>query len=141
MNTDRFANGSSWHYTGLNIRLKDWRFIHRARLNCIPTNSVKSRWSDTDPTCRHCAEIETLPHILCHCIPNMVPIVERLTAAIRSGSITTDQTVKDSGSTVCSDIIIEEPTKVTIIDVCRPFENGEEALNEAVARKEVKYEQ
>ena len=147
LNTDRFANGSSWHYTGLNVRFKDWRFIHRARLNCIPTNSVKSRWSDADPTCRHCAEIETLPHILCHCTPNMVAIttrhdkvVDRLTAAIRSGSITTDQTVKDSGSTVRPDIVIEEPTKVTIIDVCCPFENGEEALDEAVARKEVKYE-
>ena len=42
MNTDRFANSSSWHFTGLNIRFKDWRFIHRARLNCLPTNSVKS---------------------------------------------------------------------------------------------------
>ena len=147
MNTDRFANASSWHYTGLNIRFKDWRFIHRARLNCIPTNSVKSCWSDADPTCHHCAEIETLPHILCHCIPNMVAIttrhdkvVERLTAATQSGSITTDQTVKDSGSTVRPDIVIEEPTKVTIIDVCCPFENGDEALDEAVARKEVKYE-
>ena len=29
---DQYANGSTWHCTGLNLRFKDWRFIHRARL-------------------------------------------------------------------------------------------------------------
>ena len=147
MNTDRFANSSSWHFTGLNIRFKDWRFIHRARLNCLPTNSVKSRWSDADPTCRHCSEVESLPHVLCHCPPNMVAIttrhnklVDRLTAAVRSGTITTDQTVRDSGSQVRPDIVIDDADKVTIIDVCCPFENGAESLEEAAARKELKYE-
>ena len=147
LTTDRFANASSWHYTGLNIRFKDWRFIHRARLNCIPTNAVKNRWSDADPTCRHCEAQETLPHVLCHCPTNMTAItsrhnkvVDRLTAAVRSGSITTDQTVRDSGSTVRPDIVIDDDNHVTIIDVCCPFDNGEEALEEAIARKELKYE-
>ena len=45
--TDRYANGSIWQCTGLNLRFKDWRFIHDARLNCLATHSVKARWSDT----------------------------------------------------------------------------------------------
>ena len=143
---DKYANGSNWLFTGLNIRFKDWRFIHRARLNCLPTNSVKSRWSDCSPTCRHCEEDETLPHLLCHCPTNMPAIttrhnkiVDRLTNAIRSGSISTDKTVQDSGSPVRPDIVITDVNHVTIIDVCCPFENGPESLEEAVARKEVKY--
>jgi hypothetical protein len=65
-------------------------------------------------------------------------IVDRLTNAVRSGSVSTDKTVRDSGSPVRPDIVIENNSHVTIIDVCCPFENGPEALEEAVARKEVK---
>ena len=114
LTTDKFANASNWQFTGLNIRFKDWRFIHRARLNCLPVNSVKSHWSDCDATCRHCEQPETLPHVLCHCTTNITAItehhnkiVDRLTNAVRHGSITTDQTVKDSNSNVCPDIIRE----------------------------------
>ena len=67
-------------------------------------------------------------------------VVERLTNAIRSGSISTNKTVADSQSPVCPDIVIESDDHATIIDVCCPFENSEEALEEASARKEVKYE-
>ena len=146
LQTNCFANGSSFLYTGLNIRFKDWRFVHRARLNCLPVHAVKSRWSDADPTCRHCSEPKTLPHVLCHCSSNMPAIttrhnkiVDRLTTAVRVGSISTDKTVQDSGSPVRPDIVIETPEHVLLIDVCCPFKNGEEALEEAFARKEVKY--
>ena len=97
------------------LSFTDWCFIHRAQLNCMPTNYVKSRWSDTDPTCRHCSEVETLPHPLCHCPPNIVAIttchnklVHRLTSAVCSGTITTDQTVRDSGSQVRPSIVIDD---------------------------------
>ena len=44
----------------------DWRFIHRARLNLIPTNSNNS--SATTKSCRRCgAEIESLSHVLNSC--------------------------------------------------------------------------
>ena len=127
VNTDCLANSSSWHFTRLNIRFKDRRFIHRARLNCLPANSVKSRWSNIDPTCRHCSEVETLPHVLCHCPPNMVAITTRhklvdcLTSAVRSGTITNDQTIHDSGSQVRPDIAVDDADKVTIINVCAPL--------------------
>ncbi|XP_028416354.1 uncharacterized protein LOC114540350 [Dendronephthya gigantea] len=149
LQNDQYGNGSSWHFSGLNVRFKDWRFIHRARLNCCPTNSVKSRWSNTNPSCRHCNEDETLPHILCHCTQNMPAItarhdkiVSRLVNAVRSGHVTTDKTVADSGSNVRPDIVITDPanTCATIIDVCCPFDNGAEALHDAIDRKELKYE-
>ena len=146
LSNDKFGNGSNWHFTGLNMRFKDWRFIHRARLNCLPLNSIKHCWSDSSPTCRHCEQDETLPHVLCHCTINMPAIttrhnkiVDRLTNAVRQGSISTDQTVQDSGSPVRPDIVIQHNNHVNIIDTCCPFENGEEALEEAVAHKELKY--
>jgi hypothetical protein len=43
------------------------------------------------------------------------------------------------GSPVRPDIVIEKGNHVTIIGVCCPFENGPEAMEEAVASKEVKY--
>ena len=66
---DAFANGSSWMFTGLNMRFKDWRFVHRARMNVVPTNKNKSKWSDDfSLECCVCQSTdETLPHILCHC--------------------------------------------------------------------------
>ena len=67
-------------------------------------------------------------------------VIELLTNAVRSGTISTNKTVADSESPVRPDIVIETDDHATIIDVCCPFENGEEALEEATARKEVKYE-
>ena len=101
---DQYANDSTWHCSGLNIRFKDWRFIHRARLNAVPLNANKSRFSNTNPTCRPCAQhAETLPHVICYCHQHMVhiygrhnAIVERLTNSIRFGQIITDRTITDS---------------------------------------------
>ena len=133
--TDTFANGSTWQYNGLNIRFRDWRFIHRARLNCLPVNSVKSRWSNSYPKCRHCDSDETLPHVLCHCLPNMPSIlrrhnsiVDRIVNAVQYGTITTDQLVPAANSRLRPDIIVEEDNKVLIIDVRCPFDNDAEAL-------------
>ncbi len=67
-------------------------------------------------------------------------IVECLTNAVRLGTVTTNKTVAESHSTVHPDIVIEKDNAVTIIDVCCPFENGKEVVEEASARKEVKYE-
>ena len=130
---DKYSNGSSWHFTGLNMRFKDWRFIHKARLNCLSLNAEKSRWSETTATCRHCVSDETLPHVLCHCTINMVAIrqrhdkiVNRLVNAVRFGEVTTDRTVAETNSRVRPDIIFCE-------------ENGSESLDEAETRKVEKY--
>ena len=147
LTTDTFANGSTWQYHGLNIRFRDWRFIHRARLNCLPVNNVKSRWSNSCPKCRHCNSDETLPHVLCHCLRNMPSIlrrhnsiVDRIVNAVQSGTITTDQQVRAANSRLRPDIIVEEDNKVLIIDVCCPFDSNAEALRDAEQRKLYKYE-
>ena len=51
------------------MRFCDWRFLHRARLNLIPTNAVKAAYfPEVSARCRVCGyEQETLPHILCSC--------------------------------------------------------------------------
>ena len=46
LESDPYAYGSTWQYTSLNPRFKDRRLIHRARLNCLPLNNVKQRWSN-----------------------------------------------------------------------------------------------
>jgi hypothetical protein len=144
---DQYANGSTWHCTGLNLRFKDWRFIHRARLNVVPLNVNKSRYSNTDPTCRHCVQPETLPHVVCHCRPHMVQIrerhdsvVKRLTNAIRFGKITTDRTVEQSNLRLRPDVVVEEDNRVLIIDVTCPFDNDSDALSDAAVAKVLKYQ-
>ena len=74
LSADLYANECTWQFNGLNTHFKDWRFIHRARLNRIPLNAPKSHWSNTSPRCHHCNSKETLPHVLCHCNQNMVAI-------------------------------------------------------------------
>ena len=138
---DRYANGSSWHMTGLNIRFKDWRFIHRARLNVVPLNANKSRFSNASSTCHHCTQPETLPHVVCHCRPQMTQIrdrhnkiVDRLTNAVRFGKITMDKTVRTSGLRFRPDIVVEEKNEILIID------DDDNALSDAAQAKFNKYQ-
>ena len=112
LESDSYANGSTWQYTGLNLRFKDWRFIHRARLNCLPLNNIKQHWSNCSPICRHSADAETLPHAINHCLPNIVAIrqrhdhvVECLTNDVRFGEITTDRSVPER-TPVCDQILL-----------------------------------
>lgn len=147
LSEDQYANGSTWHCTGLNLRFKDWRFIHRARLNVVPLNANKSRYSNADPVCRHCLQPETLPHVICHCRPHMVQIrdrhnsiVSRLTNAVRYGKITTDRTVAQSNLRLRPDIVVEEGGQVLLIDVTCPFDNDSNALSDAANAKVMKYQ-
>ena len=148
LHEDQYGNGSTWHMTGLNIRFKDWRFIHRARLNVLPLNANKSRFSRASPICRHCTQPETLPHVICHCRPQMTQIrdrhnkiVDRIVKAVRFGEITTDRAVRESGLRVRPDIVVKERDKVLIIDVTCPFDNDSHALSDAAEHKFTKYEQ
>ena len=55
-------------------RFADWRIIHRARLDCVPLNGSQ-RFGNKNRKCRRCGYAnETLPHVLCHCKPNLVAI-------------------------------------------------------------------
>lgn len=147
---DKFATSTSWCYDGLGIRFADWRFIHKARTNTTPTNANKHRWSNTNPECRRCrgnSHAETLPHILCHCPPNMVPIrsrhdriVTRLSNAIYRGEISRDVAVPDAPGRDRPDLVIRDGQRVIIIDIACPFENDQDALDVAATRKVEKYQ-
>ena len=61
---------------------------------------------------------ETLPHVLCHCRPNMPTIlrrhnsiVDRIVNAVQRGCITTDQQVRAAKSRLRPDIIVEKRRK------------------------------
>ncbi len=150
LQTSPFPSTNSWCYDGTGIRFCDWRFIHRARTNTLPTNDVKSRFArNNSPSCRNChspVNTETLPHIICHCQPNMPSItkrhdsvLQRLTNAIKCGSYTVDKVVPGAPGNNRPDLVITDKNKVTIIDVTCPFENDEGALSLAASRKEEKY--
>ena len=130
------------------MRFKDCRFVHRARMNVVPTNKNKSKWSDDcDPECRVCQSVdETLPHILCHCKDNMVLICERhnkivgrIRKATRFGQVRVDQQIPGLNESCRPDIVISDGNNVTVIDVTCPFENGESALASADYAKVMKY--
>ena len=146
---DSSGTSSSWIYNGLNLRFSDWRFIHHARLNVVPTNQSINRWADDEnPMCRVCnTDPETLPHILCHCPTNMVKIrethnliVNRLANSIRYGNVRLDQQVVRLDDACRPDIMIEDGNEVTVIDVTVPFENDSDALQCAEDRKVLKYQ-
>ena len=147
MAEDQYGNGSSWHMNGLNIRFKDWRFIHRARLNVLPLNANKSKFSYADPTCRHCYHPETLPHVICHCRPHMTQIrdrhnkiVNRIVKAVRFGEIRTDRAILESGLRLRPDIVVKDHNNILIIDVTCPFDNDVTALSDAAEHKFLKYQ-
>lgn len=67
------ARESSHFFTvGAFTRFKDWRFIHLARLGLVKLNGY-NRPTRRNPgpvktMCRRCPNVETLPHILDHCM-------------------------------------------------------------------------
>ena len=150
LHSSKSFTSNNWMYDGTGIRFCDWRFIHRARLNLLPTNDVKSRFfNDNSPTCRRCLNTsvnESLPHIICHCQPNMQVITkrhnkiqDRLTSTIHRGTFTVDKPVPGAPGHNRPDIVVTDGNKVSIIDITCPFENGEEALIQAANRKVSKY--
>ncbi len=127
LQTSRFPSTNSWCYEGTGLRFCDWRFIHRARTNTLPTNDVKSRFKNgNSPTCRKCHnpnDTETLPHIICHCKPNMPAItkrhdsvLQRLTNAIHRGTYTVDKVVPGAPGNNRPDIVITDNNKVTFFN-------------------------
>ncbi|XP_075721811.1 uncharacterized protein LOC142765126 [Rhipicephalus microplus] len=65
------ADPANSHFmrTGRYTRFKEWRFIHRARLNLLPLNGTRTWVPAADKRCRRCGyREETLPHVLCHCM-------------------------------------------------------------------------
>lgn len=142
--------------SGKMVSFSGFKFIHRARLNLLPCNAVPNKFKTVDSAkCRHCGyEQETLPHILCHCKPNMNAeilsrhdnILARVEKTVRytnpGAKITVNKICNVAKRDVRPDLVMvnEKEKVVAIIDVCCPFESGPEALNIARARKQLHYQ-
>ena len=132
-------------------RFADWRFIHRARLDCVPLNGSQ-RFGTRNKKCRRCGYAnETLPHVLCHCKPNFVSITkrhnaiqDRLVKAFKASATTTvriNQAVPGFDGSLRPDFVaVNETCKtVAIIDITMPFENRYAAFQAARQEKQNKY--
>lgn len=67
-------------------------------------------------------------------------ILTRLTNAIRFGKITTDRTVAESNLRLRPDVVVEEGSRVMLIDVTCSFDNDTDALSDAANAKVLKYQ-
>lgn len=90
------ADQASSHflYSGEFLTFSDWRFLHRARLGQLLLNGCRP-WDTTDlsKACRFCSsgQIETIAHVLHHCLPHMATytyrhnaVLQRIINAVRS---------------------------------------------------------
>ncbi|KAL1422010.1 hypothetical protein MTO96_022542 [Rhipicephalus appendiculatus] len=79
------ADPANSHFmrSGRYTRFKEWRFVHRARLNLLPLNGTRIWAPAVDKRCRHCGYgEETLPHVLCHCMRQSRAMTERHNAIV-----------------------------------------------------------
>ena len=148
--TSRWSVSNHMMRSGAFTRFADWRFIHRARLDCVPLNGTR-RFGNGDKRCRRCGHTnETLPHVLSHCGPHSGTrirrhdaILDRLVAATPSsqGEIRKNRQIPDSNSTERPDLVVinHNNKMMTIIDVAVVFENRYEAFEQARQGKIDKY--
>ena len=132
-------------------RFADWRFIHRAQLDCVPLNGAR-RFGHGDKRCRKCGhENETLPHVLNHCKAHLVAvtrrhnsILDRLVKALvpREGTtVRVNQCVPGMSDGLRPDLIVNGVEKsAVIIDVANPLENHYAAFEAARNEKRAKYD-
>ena len=138
-------------YSGM--RFCDWRFLHRARLNLIPTNAVKAAYyPEAAASCRICgAEQETLSHVLGRCwhhSPNINrrhnAVQDAVVAALPSSEgqevlVNRTPTAFTTSERVDLQVINRANHTVKLIDFKCPFESGSEAFTAARQRNEEKY--
>ncbi|KAH1182028.1 hypothetical protein KIL84_009782 [Mauremys mutica] len=148
--TSKWDSSNHFLPSGSFISFTDWRFIHRARLNCVPLNGA-IRHGNPDKRCRKCGyTMETLPHILCSCRPHgrawqlrHNAVQDHLVKAIAPhlGEIAVNRAIPGTDSLLHPDIVVtdEDRKKIILVDVTVPFENRTTAFRQARARKLEKY--
>ncbi|KAH1001413.1 hypothetical protein HUJ04_005439 [Dendroctonus ponderosae] len=133
-------------------RFAEWRFVHRARLDCVPLNGARKH-GNGDKRCRRCGHAsETLPHVLNHCKPHFAAmtrrhdaVLNRLTKAFKPPG---DTVVKVNRTVPCFNdglrpdlLITNNNTKtMTRVDVAIAFENQYKAFEATRAEKLRKYQ-
>ncbi|CAK9294021.1 unnamed protein product [Gordionus sp. m RMFG-2023] len=131
--------------SGQYTSFREWRFIHRARLNELPLNARPG--CSRDPRCRRCGQSnETLPHVLNHCmrysrwmVERHDAVVERLktTVAAEFSILAENQVVDDT--LLRPDLVIAKGNQA-FIDVTIPFDNRLASLDAAYNEKIAKYQ-
>eukprot|EP00731_Ephydatia_muelleri_P013732 Em0007g1042a len=142
-----------WIKGGMYTSFCEYRFAHKARVNLLPTRTVRRRSGEAiqDVSCPKChLEQETLAHVLNHC-PSHVGLVRarhnnilhRLARAIPpfKGVKLLEQVVPGDTRALKPDLVVlnEARSEAYVIDVTVPFE-GELAFREAREAKEEKYD-
>ena len=120
---------------GIITLFADWRFIHRARLDCEPLKESQ-RFGGRSKRCRSCRYAnETLPHVLWHCKSNFTSttrrynaIQERLVKALNvpaSTEVRVNQGIPGMDVALRPDLVaVDEANKtVTIVDLTITYEN------------------
>ena len=141
-----------WIRGGKYTSFSEYRFAHKARLNLLPTRTVRRRSGEAiaDVSCPKChLEQETLAHALNHCPPHVGlirqrhnRILHRLAKAVQpaKGRQFLEQMVPGDNRNLRPDLVIvnEAKSEAYIVDVAVPFE-GEESFPAARKSKEDKY--
>jgi len=136
--------------SGQNTRFADWRFLHRAKLDCVPLNGAR-RFGEGDKRCRRCNHPnETLPHVLNCCNKHSLArlsrhnnVLNRLAKAVPTiaGAVRVDRQVPDTESTLRPDLVVinHASKQLVIIDVAITFENRYVAFEKIRQEKVRKY--
>ncbi|XP_048519012.1 uncharacterized protein LOC125503125 [Dendroctonus ponderosae] len=132
-------------------RFAEWRFVHRARLDCVPLKGAR-RHGNGDKRCRRCGHAnETLPHVLNHCKPHFAAmtrrhdaVLNRITKAFKPPGDTVvkvNRTVPGFDDGLRPDLLITNINEktMTLVDVAIAFENRYTAFEATRAEKLRKY--
>ncbi|XP_023232450.1 uncharacterized protein LOC111632285 [Centruroides sculpturatus] len=143
-------NSNHFLWDGNFVSFADWRFVHQARLSVVPLRG-HCRFGNASQNCFRCQRHrETLAHVINHCPPNFSLITKRHNAILnrllnafdcKHATVYTNQRVPGYTGNCRPDIVIinQSPKTATIVDVATPFENGEDAFNNARKEKVQKY--
>lgn len=132
--------------SGKYTRFADWRFIHRACLNLVPLNGAR-KFHSLNTACRRCKyPLETLPHVLNHCMGYAASyqnrhntIVSRLKTVLGTRYQVVSENQSLDNTMLRPDLVITNKMETIIIDVSIPFENGDAAFLETRGNKITKY--
>lgn len=134
-----------WIRGGKYTSFSEYRFGLKARLNLLPTRSVRKRCGETilDTSCpKYYLEQETLAHVLNHCPPHAVlvrrtrhnKILKRLANAVpeTKGVKIQEQVIPGDTTALRPHLVIlnEARSEAYVVDVTVPFE-GEEVFQAA----------
>ncbi|XP_035229971.1 uncharacterized protein LOC118201920 [Stegodyphus dumicola] len=127
-------------------RFADWRFVHRARLNLVPLNGVRRSTNGTRGCRRYNYHLETLPHVICHCMrysrlfqARHNAVVERIKKAAAGRWVVLSENQVLRGHALRPDLILVRDDFCLVLDITIPFDNRQSAFDSARREKIEKY--